>query len=178
ISAAKEEGKRPRDIEVIEAELIFKDLDTVEKKLADARKRAKTGDKKTKAEADFYERVRDHLLSGRLARYLSIDSDDERFWLRDMHLLTSKPVMYVCNVHENDLSEENAYVHAVREIAAREGAKVVAASAAVEAEVAELPVRPSSSYNLLHRRFQRSTRLDSCQRDNSSRSSGCGPFRL
>jgi GTP-binding protein YchF len=129
-----------RDIEVIEAELIFKDLDTVEKKLSDAQKKAKTGDKKLKAEADLYARVRDHLLSGRLARYIAIENDDDILWLRDLHLLTNKPVMYVCNVHERDIVGENAYVATVREIASKEGAKVVTVSAAVEAEVAELAI--------------------------------------
>jgi GTP-binding protein YchF len=128
-----------RDIEVIEAELIFKDLDTVEKKLSETQRKAKTGDKKMKAEADLYTRVRDHLLSGRLVRYLSIENEDDVLWMRDLHLLTNKPVMYVCNVHERDVASEIAYVQAVREIAAKEGAKVVTVSAAVEAEVAELP---------------------------------------
>ncbi|MBM2839647.1 MAG: hypothetical protein HW412_175 [Bacteroidetes bacterium] len=128
-----------RDIEIIEAELIFKDLETLEKKLSDAQKKAKTADKKLQAEADFYARVRDHLLSGRLARYAQLESDDEWLWLRDLHLLTNKPVMYVCNVHERDVAGENAYIAEVTEIAAKEGAKVVTVSAAVEAEVAELP---------------------------------------
>ncbi|HWP82493.1 MAG TPA: redox-regulated ATPase YchF [Bacteroidota bacterium] len=128
-----------RDIEVIETELILKDLDTVDKKFTDAEKRSKSGDKKIKAEADFYARVRDHLLGGRLARYYSLAGDEEKLWFRDMHLLTSKPVMYVCNVHEKDVAGENAHVRAVREVATKEGAKVVVISAAVEAEVAELP---------------------------------------
>lgn len=128
-----------RDIEIIEAELIFKDLETVEKKSADAERRAKTGDKKTKAEADFYNSVRDHLLSGRLARYCSVQADEEKLWMRDLHLLTRKPVMYVCNVHEKEILKENPYVQQVRDIAAKEGAVVVVISAAVEAEVAELP---------------------------------------
>lgn len=128
-----------RDIEVIETELILKDLDTVEKKFADADKRSRSGDKKIKMEADFYARVREHLLGGRLARYLDIQSDDEKLWIRDTHLLTNKPVMYVCNVHEKEITSENQYVKQVREIAAKEGAKVVVISAAVEAEVAQLP---------------------------------------
>jgi GTP-binding protein YchF len=128
-----------RDIEVVETELILKDLETVEKKLFDREKRAKSGDKKTKLEAEFYARVREHLLGGRLARYFLLAGAEEQVWFRDMHLLTSKPVMYVCNVHEKDILRENSYVRAVREIAAREGAKVVVISAAVEAEVAELP---------------------------------------
>ena len=130
-----------RDIEVIEAELILKDLDTVERKLGDAARRAKGGEKKSAAEGEFFARVRDHLLGGRLARYVEIGSQEERLWLRDCHLLSAKPVMYVCNVSEKDASDSspgNPYTDAVREIAAKEGAGVVTVSAAVEAEVAEL----------------------------------------
>ncbi len=135
-----------RDIEVIEAELIFKDLDTLEKKTADAEKRSKTGDKKFKTEHDFCLRLKSHLLEGRLARYLSLGNDDERLWIRDMHLLTNKPVMYVCNVHEKDVAGTNSYVARVREIAQKENAKVVVVSAAVEAEVAELPLEERADF--------------------------------
>lgn len=127
-----------RDVEVIETELILKDLDTVGKKITDADRRAKS-DKKFKPEADFYGKVKDHLATGRLSRYIETHNDDERLWLRDMHLLTSKPVMYVCNVHEKDVNSGNDYVNRVKEIASKEGAKVVIVSAAIEAEVAELP---------------------------------------
>jgi ribosome-binding ATPase len=129
----------PGDIEVIETELILKDLETVERKFAEADKRSRTADKKVRMEAEFYTRIREHLAGGRLARYAPVTGDDERIWFREMHLLTSKPVMYVCNVHEADLLKENAHVQAVRDIAAKEGAKVVVVSAAVEAEIAELP---------------------------------------
>ncbi|HTR81164.1 MAG TPA: redox-regulated ATPase YchF [Bacteroidota bacterium] len=135
-----------RDVEVIEAELIFKDLDTVEKKTAEAEKKSKTGDKKLKAEYEFCVRLKNHLLGGRLVRYLSIESEDERLWLRDMHLLTNKPVMYVCNVHEKDVAGSNDYVNQVRDIARKENAKVVVVSAAVEAEVAELPLEERGEF--------------------------------
>ena len=79
--------------------------------------------------------MRDRLFSGRLARYASIENDDEWYLIRDLHLLTNKPVMYVCNVDEQDVARENDHVAAVRQIAAKEGAKV----ATVSAEVAELP---------------------------------------
>ena len=128
-----------RDIEVIEAELIFKDLETVEKKLGEAQKRAKTGDKKVKAEAHLVTEIQRHLFAGRPARSCELHGEDERQWMREMHLLTNKPVMYVCNVHEKEVATENDYVKVVREIAAREGAKIVAVGAEVEAEVAELP---------------------------------------
>ncbi len=134
-----------RDIEVIEAELIFKDLDTVGKRKGDADRRAKS-DPKMRKEAEFYDRLNEHLLSGRLARYFSVSNDEETLWMRDVHLLTNKPVMYVCNVHENEVATENEYVGAVREIAAKEGAKVVTVSAAVEAEVAELDSHERSGF--------------------------------
>ena len=127
------------DIEIVETELILKDLETVEKKQADVEKQAKAGDKKLKEEEEFYTAVKIHLLNGRLARYITPKNDDERLFLRDMHLLTDKPVMYVCNVHENELTAENSYIHQVREIAAKENAKVVIVSAAVEAEISQLP---------------------------------------
>jgi GTP-binding protein YchF len=128
-----------RDIEVVETELILKDLETVERKLDDALKRGKSGDKKAKAEEGLYGRIREHLLSGRLVRYFGNVEPDEKSWLHNLHLLTNKPVMYVCNVHERDLKGENEYVKAVRQIAEKEGARVVVVSAGVEAEVAELP---------------------------------------
>ncbi len=135
-----------RDVEVIEAELIFKDLDTVEKKRNEAERKSKTGDKKLKTEYEFYVRAYEHLLSGRLMRYFETQNDDEKMWLRDIHLLTNKPVMYVCNVHEKEVNAENDYVKAVREIAAKERAKVVTVSAAVEAEVAELPIEERAGF--------------------------------
>jgi ribosome-binding ATPase len=134
-----------RDIEVIETELILKDLETVEKKLQDAERRAKN-DKKARPEVDFIVKLKNHLFGGRLARYIELTHDDEKLWLRDMHLLSNKPVMYVCNVHEKEISAGNTYVDQVREIAAKEEAKVVIVSAAVEAEVAELPAEERGGF--------------------------------
>ena len=128
-----------RDIEIVEAELILKDLDTVEKKLADAEKRGKSGDRKIRAEADYFARLRQHLLSGRLALYERPENPDESFWLRDLHLLTAKPVMYIANVDEKHLTASEGLVQAVREIALKEGARVVVACTKIEAEIASMP---------------------------------------
>ncbi len=128
-----------RDIEIVETELVLKDLETVERKQADAERSARGRDKKAKAEADMFLRLRDELLTGRLAHYFSVLSDEEKIWLRDAHLLTNKPVMYVCNVREDEVNLETGHVRVVREIAATEDATVVVVNAAVEAEVAELP---------------------------------------
>lgn len=128
-----------RDIEIVETELILKDIETIERRHSEAEKHAKSGDKKAREEAAFYLRVQDHLSGGRLARYFSTTLDDEKLWLRDLHLLTNKPVMYICNVHENHASTERDYVAQVREIAARESAKILVIGAEIEAEIAELP---------------------------------------
>jgi GTP-binding protein YchF len=128
-----------RDIEIVETELVLKDLETVERRLEDALKRGKGGDRKIRQEADFLAKVRDHLCTGRLVRYLGVQDPAEATLLRDLCLLTNKPVLYVCNVTEDHLREETAYVGAVREVAEKEGAMVVVICAAVEAEVAQLP---------------------------------------
>lgn len=127
-----------RDIEIVETELIFKDLETVERKLADAEKRTKGGDKKSREEADYYARIREHLTSGRLAIYEKPQTADEAAWLRSLHLLTGKPVMYVANVDEEHLTAKDGYVSVVQEIAAKEGALVVVACTKIEAEIASM----------------------------------------
>lgn len=128
-----------RDIEIIETELILKDLDTLDHRISETEKHAKSGDKKAREELIFYASLRQHLAGGRLARYFPLHSEDQRMVLRDLHLLSNKPVMYVCNVHEKHLASEGGYVRQVRDVAAKESAKVVLISAEVEAEVAELP---------------------------------------
>ncbi|HLX12941.1 MAG TPA: redox-regulated ATPase YchF [Bacteroidota bacterium] len=128
-----------RDVEIIEAELILKDLDTVEKKFNDAEKRSKGGDKKIRDEADYYKRIQEHLLGGRLAYYEKPNSVDEKEWLKELHLLTGKPIMYIANVDEKHLAGDSEYVKQVREIAAKEGAKVVVACTKIEAEIATMP---------------------------------------
>ncbi|HUL43432.1 MAG TPA: redox-regulated ATPase YchF [Bacteroidota bacterium] len=128
-----------RDIEVVETELILKDVETVDKKLADAEKRGKSGDKKVRAEADYLARIRAHLLGGRLAVYEHPESPDEVFWFRDLHLLTAKPVLYIANVDDQHLLSEDRFVKEVREVAAKEGARVVVACTKMEAEIAAMP---------------------------------------
>ena len=135
-----------RDIEVVEAELLLKDLETVERRLADTEKRAKSGDRKIRQEAAFLARVRDHLGGGRFARFVTTQGAEEEACLTEMHLLTAKPQMYVCNVLERDVASEPDTVRTVRAIAAREGAEVVCVSAGVEAEIAELLPEERGAY--------------------------------
>jgi GTP-binding protein YchF len=125
-----------RDIEVINTELMLADLETTGKVLDRAVRSAKTGDKAAMAWRDLLQRLSDHLDAGQPARTLS--ATPEQFAeLRELHLLTVKPVMYVANVDEPGL-KGNAYVDKVREYAQQEGAGVVVVCAALESEIAEL----------------------------------------
>jgi GTP-binding protein YchF len=127
------------DIETINLELILADLESVEKKIDRSRKNLKGGDKKVVAEVECLERVKEALYDDKPARSLEL-SEDERLILRDLHLLTMKPVLYAANVSEDEaaVADENPYVQKVKEFAALEGAEVVPISAKVESEIAEL----------------------------------------
>jgi GTP-binding protein YchF len=125
------------DIEVINTELALADLDTVERTLQRAAKAAKaTTDKDLIARRDLLERLRAHLDSGKPARALTLN-EAERLVLRELHLLTAKPVMYVANVSETGFAD-NPHLAAVEKLAAAEGSLVVPVCAAIEAEIAQL----------------------------------------
>jgi ribosome-binding ATPase len=126
-----------RDIEVIQLELALADLDTVEKRLLRSEKLARSGDKKAKEEVDFCQRVKGVLEQGKPALGLA-ENDEELLVLRDMHLLTDKPVLYVANVAEDDLAGDHPFVAEVQELAAREGASTVIICGRIESEIAEL----------------------------------------
>ncbi|MFB3132314.1 MAG: redox-regulated ATPase YchF, partial [Rhodothermales bacterium] len=125
------------DIEIIETELLLKDLESVEKRIEKTAKQARGGDKKVQTELAFYQRLDSHLGLGRPVRTFAVHTD-EHDWLRLLFLLSNRPVLYAANVGEDDLPEGNAYVEAVREIAAQEGARVIVISAELEAQIIEL----------------------------------------
>jgi len=124
------------DIDVIDTELGLADLASVEKAADRAAKLAKTGDKESLRTRDLLQRLREHLNGGKPARSMALTADD-RADLRDLHLLTLKPIMYVANVHETGFTD-NPLLDAVKARAAQEGAVVVAVCAAMEAEIAQL----------------------------------------
>jgi GTP-binding protein YchF len=124
------------DIEIINTELALADLEAVEKQLYKAEKNAKTGQKDVLFIRDALRKIKAPLDEGLPARSLQLD-DNERKIMRELHLLTAKPVMYVANVAEDGF-ENNAHLDAVLKLAATEGATVVAICAAIEAEIAVL----------------------------------------
>ena len=126
-----------RDIDTIQTELCLADLDVVEKRLAKVAKLLKSGSKDAKLEAELLERVKNSLDAAKPARALEF-TEDELAMIRDVNLLTLKPTLYIANVAEDDLAQENSHVAKVRDLAAREGAQVVVICAKVEEEIAEL----------------------------------------
>ena len=132
------------DIETINTELALADLESVEKQLAKAEKNAKTNEKEAIVYRDLLKRVRDHLDQGLPLRSMELD-DNDKARLRDLHLITAKPVMYIANVDESGM-DNNPHLDAVRELAAAEGAEVVPICAAIEAEIAQLDDADKTDY--------------------------------
>lgn len=126
-----------RDIEVIQTELNLSDLDTIDKRISRSEKQARSGDKKLQEELAVLIKVREALNKGKTA--LSCDlCTEERLILRDLHLITDKPVLYVANVSEDDLIGHHPFVEQVRSHARSEGAEFVIICGKIEAEIAEL----------------------------------------
>ncbi len=129
-----------RDIETIDLELIFADLESVEKRIERVGKSMKSGDKKYAAEMDMWQRFKAALEAGKSARTVPL-TDEEAAIAKELSLLTMKPVLYAANVGENDFAdgiENNPFVKVVEEIAAAEGAEVLPISARIEEEISGL----------------------------------------
>jgi GTP-binding protein YchF len=128
-----------RDIETINLELVLKDLESVEKRLQKVSKQAKAGDKKARAEVEALEKLKEILERGeRIYPHLDEFGEEEKRVVKELALLTAKPVMYVTNVDEEGLLEDNDLVKQVKELAKKEGAPVIKVCAKLEAELAEL----------------------------------------
>ena len=126
------------DLEIIETELMLADLESLEKRVPNLDKRAKTGDKESAATLRLVKLALDQLNNGRPARAAEISAEDEKGW-RMLQLLTSKPAHYVCNVDEGSADKGNAYSDTVAERADRDKANSVVISAQIESEIALLP---------------------------------------
>jgi len=126
-----------RDAETVETELMLADLDGLEKRLLAAQKKARGGDRESIAQVAVMEPLVEALREGRPARSAIPKGQEEA--VRRLQLLTSKPVLYVCNVEEASAATGNAHSARVAGLASREGARMVVVSAAIEAEVSQLP---------------------------------------
>lgn len=129
-----------RDIETINLELVFSDIEILERRIAKTSRGARN-DKALAKELDLLERLKAHLEEGRLARSFVAGDEEEELWFASYNLLTAKPVIFAANVAEADLADEgadNRYVQAVRDFAGAEGSEVFVICAQIEQEIAEL----------------------------------------
>ena len=129
-----------RDIETINFELIFSDLEILERRIAKTTKIARN-DKSAAKELALQERIKAHLEAGKMAKSFETEDDDEKAFMAEYNLLTGKPVIFAANVSEDDLAFDaasNAYVQSVREFAHAEGCEVFVICAQIEQEIAEL----------------------------------------
>ena len=128
-----------RDKEIIDTELQLKDLETIETRLPKVQKMAQTGgDKDAKVQYAVMSQIKEALEQGRSARTVKFETPDELAAVKDLFLLTSKPILYVCNVDEASAKTGNAYVEQVRKAVADEEAEVLVISAKIESEISEL----------------------------------------
>ena len=129
-----------RDIETINLELVFSDLEILERRIAKVTKTARM-DKEAAKELDFLNKVKAYLEEGKLAITLETENEDEEAWMATYNLLTAKPVIYAANVAEDDLMDDgdsNAYVQSVKGYAAEQGSEIFVICAQIEQEIAEL----------------------------------------
>jgi len=129
-----------RDIETINFELIFADIEVLDKRMAKTGKGA-INNKDLRKEYELQKRMKEHLEAGKLAISFETDDEDEIKWLKEYNLLTGKPVIYAANVSEDDLADDgasNEYVGKVREYAKEFGSEVFAVCAQIEQEISEL----------------------------------------
>ncbi|MBX2845716.1 MAG: redox-regulated ATPase YchF [Saprospiraceae bacterium] len=126
-----------RDKEVIDTELQLKDLETVEKRMEKQKRAAKGNDKEEVKKLDVLKKIAASLEQGKNAREIEF-AEDELEFVKELTLLTTKPILYVCNVDENSVKSGNAYTAALTEAVANEDAEVVKISAEIESEIAQL----------------------------------------
>ena len=127
-----------RDKEIIDTELQLKDLETVDARIAKTEKAAAAGNKDAKVEFSVLKAYKEVLEQGKNARIVEFDTKDEQDAARQLFLLTTKPVLYVCNVDEASAKDGNAYSSRVEEVAREEGAEVMIIAAKTEEDIAEL----------------------------------------
>ncbi|GJL85360.1 MAG: ribosome-binding ATPase YchF [Micavibrio sp.] len=133
-----------RDAETIETELMLADLESVENQINTLGKKARSGDKEMQAQLELAERVKVALDDGKPARTVEVSEDDQRIF-KMLQLLTSKPILYVCNVSEDDAATGNEWTKQVEEMAQKQGAGTVVICAAIEAEIAQFDTEEERS---------------------------------
>ena len=132
------------DVEIINTELLLADMESIARQTERASKMAKSNDKDAKAKLAFMQAIQQHVEAGHSARSFEVEDQQHR-WMKDLHLITAKPTLYVANVAEDGF-ENNPYLDVLTEFAKTEGAEVVAVCAAIEADIAELDAEEAAEF--------------------------------
>jgi len=132
------------DIETINTELLLADMESIARQTERATKMAKSNDKEAKAKLGFMQAIQAHVEAGQSARTFEVEDHQQR-WMKDLHLITAKPTLYIANVAEDGF-ENNPHLDALTEFAKIEGAEMVAVCAAIEADIAELEAEEAAEF--------------------------------
>ncbi len=127
-----------RDVETVNLELIFSDIDMIERRIDRTSKAAKSGDKSYFPILKFYNDLKEHLLEGHMAKSFKFDNAEQEVLMNELYLITLKPVLYVANVDEQGMLEDNDYTKALMSIAATEGNEVIKVCAKFEEDLSSL----------------------------------------
>jgi len=134
------------DVEIINTELLLADMESISRQTERAGKMAKSNDKEAKAKLAFMQAIQAHVEAGNSARGFELE-DQQRHWMKDLHLITAKPTLYIANVSEDGF-ENNPHLDVLTELAKCEGAEVVAICAAIESELTELEAGEAAEFLL------------------------------
>jgi len=134
------------DVEIINTELLLADMESISRQTERAGKMAKSNDKEAKAKLAFMQAIQAHVEAGNSARGFELE-DQQRHWMKDLHLITAKPTLYIANVSEDGF-ENNPHLDVLTELAKYEGAEVVAICAAIESELTELEAGEAAEFLL------------------------------
>ncbi len=127
-----------RDAETIETELMISDLESLGKQIENLKKKARSGDKEIIAQSEFLTKIKDALDAGEPARAIAPSDEDEEKWLKIAQLITAKPILYVCNVSEDDVVDGNEFTAKIKGMIKGQGAEMVVICASIEEEIAQL----------------------------------------
>ncbi len=133
------------DAEVIETELMLADLESIDKRLANLSRKIRGGDKDSLEQHDLLTRAKDAIENDKPARVVEVTEDEQKAWTM-LQLLSAKPVLYVCNVEEENAASGNAHSEAVAKMAEEQGAASVVISAAIEEEISQLDAEEASMF--------------------------------
>ncbi len=136
-----------RDVETIELELIFSDIELIERRIERTGRASKSGDKKLLAEVKLLEKLKEHLEQGKTVNSMDLN-EEEKAYADSLFLLTSKPVIYAANISENDLADPmaNPYVASLKEIADRENAQMIAVCSKLEEDLGQLDAEERAAF--------------------------------